>query len=63
MGAPCVLVFFIGHKIYYKTSFVRVRDMDVDTGRRDFNIPILVAQEKEERLGWPRWKVFYKFIC
>lgn len=63
MGAPCVLAFFIGHKIYYGTTYVRVSDMDVDTGRRDFNIPILVAQEKEERLAWPRWKLFYKFIC
>jgi amino acid transporter len=37
--------------------------MDVDTGRREFNLPILIAQEKEERAAWPRWKVFYKLIC
>lgn len=63
MGAPIVLTFFITHKIYYRTSWVHVRDMDVDTGRRDFNVPILVAQEREEREGWPRWKKFYKFLC
>ncbi|KAF7557662.1 hypothetical protein G7046_g5990 [Stylonectria norvegica] len=63
MGAPCVLFFFLGHKFYYRTSFVRVRDMDVDTGRRDFNVPILLAQEHEERQAWPRWKKFYKFLC
>ena len=63
MGAPCVLLFFILHKLYFRTSYVRIADMDVDTGRRDFNVPILTAQEKEERRAWPRWKVFYKFVC
>ncbi|KAL7786193.1 amino acid permease domain-containing protein [Trichoderma ceciliae] len=63
MGAPIVLIFFLGHKIYYRTSYVRVKDMDIDTGRRDFNVPILVQQEKEEWEAWPKWKRFYKFLC
>lgn len=63
MGAPIILVFYGTHKLFYRTSFVRVRDMDVDTGRRDFNVPILTAQEREERAAWPKWKHFYKFIC
>jgi yeast amino acid transporter len=63
VGAPCVLAFYIFHKLYFRTTFVRIRDMDVDTGRRDFNVPILVAQEREEREGWPRWKRYYKFMC
>lgn len=63
IGAPIIFVFYLAHKIFYRTSYVRIRDMDVDTGRRDFNVPILMAQEREEREGWPRWKKFYKFIC
>ena len=63
LGAPVVLAFFLAHKLYYRTGYVRTRDMDVDTGRREFNLPILIAQEKEERAAWPRWKVFYKLIC
>ncbi|KAJ4173849.1 histidine permease [Fusarium falciforme] len=63
VGAPCVLIFFIGHKLYYRTTFVTIQDMDVDTGRRDFNVPILVAQEREERASWPAWKKYYKFLC
>ena len=63
MGAPVVFVFFIGHKLYYRTRYVKIEDLDVDTGRRQFNLPILIAQEKEERENWPRWKVFYKAIC
>ncbi|KID66738.1 Amino acid/polyamine transporter I, partial [Metarhizium hybridum] len=63
MGVPIVLLFYILHKLYFRTSFVRVCDMDVDTGRRDFNLPILIAQEQEERASWPQWKKFYKFMC
>ncbi|OAA58163.1 general amino-acid permease GAP1 [Cordyceps fumosorosea ARSEF 2679] len=63
MGAPVVLLFFLGHKFYYKTSYVRIENLDMDTGRREFNLPILIAQEKEERDSWPRWKHFYKVIC
>lgn len=63
MGAPIVLIFFLGHKIYYRTNYVKIKDMDIDTGRRDFNVPILVQQEKEEWETWPKWKRFYKWLC
>ncbi|KFH47254.1 General amino-acid permease-like protein [Hapsidospora chrysogenum ATCC 11550] len=63
MGAPIILAFYVGHKLFYSTSHVLVRDMDVDTGRRDFNVPILLAQEREERASWPTWKRLYKFVC
>lgn len=63
LGAPIVLCFYISHKIYYRTSYVRVRDMDVTTARRDFNVSILKAQEEEEKASWPQWKKFYKFVC
>lgn len=63
VGVPIVVLFYALHKLFYRTTYVRVRDMDVDTGRRDFNLPILKAQERGERAAWPRWKRFYKFIC
>ncbi|KAK2589392.1 histidine permease [Conoideocrella luteorostrata] len=63
IGVPIIIAFYICHKIFYRTSFVKVREMDVDTGRRDFNLPILIAQEEEERASWPTWKRFYKFMC
>ncbi|KHN99940.1 general amino-acid permease GAP1 [Metarhizium album ARSEF 1941] len=63
MGVPIVLLFYVLHKLYYRTSFVRIRDMDIDTGRRDFNLSILIAHEKEEKASWPTWKRFYKFMC
>ncbi|PHH90116.1 hypothetical protein CDD83_4462 [Cordyceps sp. RAO-2017] len=63
VGVPIVVLFYLLHKLYYRTSYVRVRDLDVDTGRRDFNLPILLAQERRERAAWPRWKKLYKFLC
>jgi amino acid transporter len=64
LALPVVLVFWLGHKIWFRTGFVRVEDMDIDTGRRDFGrLGIIKAQEEEERQSWPKWKRFYRFIC
>ncbi|KAG5933688.1 hypothetical protein E4U53_000897 [Claviceps sorghi] len=63
MGVPIIFAFYVGHKVFYRTGLVRIRDMDIDTGRRDFNLPVLIAQEEEERATWPRWKRYYKFMC
>ncbi|KAH7016051.1 LOW QUALITY PROTEIN: amino acid permease-domain-containing protein [Microdochium trichocladiopsis] len=64
LALPVVLVFWLGHKLWYRTSFVRVEDMDIDTGRRDFGrLGIIKAQEEEERQSWPKWKRLYRVIC
>jgi amino acid transporter len=64
LAIPVVLVFWLGHKLWYRTSFVRVEEMDIDTGRRDFGrLGIIKAQEAEERQSWPRWKRVYRVIC
>jgi len=61
---PVVLAFYLGHKLWFGTTWVRVEDMDVDTGRRDFGwLGTIKAQEEEERQAWPRWKRVYRYIC
>ena len=61
---PVVLAFYLGHKAWFGTTWVRVEEMDVDTGRRDFGrLGIIKAQEEEERRAWPRWKRVYRYIC
>lgn len=62
LGAPILIVSFALHKIYYGTSWVRVRSMDVDTGRRRFNY-YDEACEQENEQNWARWKKIYKFLC
>ncbi|KAF8863372.1 general amino-acid permease-like protein GAP1 [Acephala macrosclerotiorum] len=63
LTAPIVILFYIGHKLYAKTSIVRTKDMDLDTGVRDLNLPELIAQEEAERRSWPKWKKVYKVCC
>lgn len=62
-AAPLVIIMYIVYKVWFRTGVVRIEDMDLDTGRRDFNLPILLEQEFEERRSWPRWKRLYRFFC
>ncbi|KAL2017900.1 hypothetical protein VTK56DRAFT_1556 [Thermocarpiscus australiensis] len=61
--APIVIVCYLGYKFWFRTRVVRIDEIDVDVGRRDFNLPVLVAHEMEEMRAWPRWKKVYKFLC
>ncbi|KAL5596809.1 hypothetical protein BROUX41_006507 [Berkeleyomyces rouxiae] len=63
LAVPIVLVFYVGHKLWYRTSFISESDINVDTGRRDFNLPLLIAQERTQQRSWPKWKRIYKFLC
>ncbi|EEP78051.1 general amino-acid permease GAP1 [Uncinocarpus reesii 1704] len=63
LAAPIVLTFYIYYKLRYRTSIVRAKDMDLDTGRRDLNLQHLIAEEKAEYESWPRWKKVYKAFC
>ena len=63
MAAPVVLTFYIVYKVWYRTSIVKCRDMDLQTGVRDLNLQELIAEEELERAAWPRWKKAYKMCC
>lgn len=62
-AAPVVAIMYVGYKVLYRTRIVRMADMDVNTGRREFNLPILLEQEIEEKRSRPKWKKLYKFFC
>lgn len=63
LAAPVVLAFYIPYKLWYKTPFIRAKDMDLQTGRRDLDIQYLIEQEQAEQASWPAWKKVYKFFC
>ncbi|KAK7420887.1 histidine permease [Neonectria punicea] len=63
MAIPIVLVFYICHKLWYRTRIVRVDEMDVETGRRYFRTHISSEEEREERMKWPMWKRVYRLLC
>lgn len=63
MAAPIVLLFYIPYKIMYKTPFMKVEDMDLQTGMREVNLKRLLKEERREQAEWPRWKRWYKILC
>jgi yeast amino acid transporter len=64
LALPVILVFYISHKLWFKTSlFIRLEDIDIDTGRRDLITKEQVLEGQEERESWPRWKRVYKLVC
>ncbi|EAW11843.1 amino acid permease GAP1 [Aspergillus clavatus NRRL 1] len=63
LAAPVVLLFYIPYKIYYRTPFLRAKDMDLHTGRRELDIQHLIEEERAEQAAWPLWKKVYKVFC
>ncbi|KAA8894141.1 amino acid permease-domain-containing protein [Sphaerosporella brunnea] len=63
LAVPVVILFYIPFKIYYKTPFIRAKDMDLVTGRRELNLDAILAEERAEQATWPMWKKTYKFFC
>jgi amino acid transporter len=60
---PVVLVFYAYYKIWYKTKWVRIKDIDLFTGKNDFETRSVRMQWREDQSEWPRWKVLYKTLC
>lgn len=63
LAAPVILASYLGFKFYAKVPFMRCREMDLTTGRRDLNLPELIAEENAERAARPKWKKLYKLLC
>jgi yeast amino acid transporter len=62
LAAPIVLVSFVFWKIYHKTRFVKLHEVDLVSGRRDMNLVELRAQEREEQSHWGRWKRYVSIL-
>ncbi|KAF7554269.1 hypothetical protein G7Z17_g3040 [Cylindrodendrum hubeiense] len=63
MAVPIILVFYILHKLWYRTRFIKISEMDIKTGRRYFRVHIATEQEQEEQMRWPIWKKAFRFLC
>ena len=63
LAAPVVIIFYVAFKVYKRTSIVKSKDMDLQTGRRELNLPVLLAEERAEQAAWPKWKKVYKTVC
>ncbi|KAF2751926.1 AAT family amino acid transporter [Sporormia fimetaria CBS 119925] len=63
LAFPVLMTSFLAYKIAFKTKFKRLKDIDVVSGRRELDLPALLAAEREEQRKWPRWKKIYKTLC
>jgi amino acid transporter len=60
LAAPIVLVCFVFYKIWRKTKFVSLQDMDLDTGRREIDTEALVAEIAEEKAYLRSKSIFHR---
>jgi amino acid transporter len=63
LALPVVLVFYVVYKVWFRTRFVRIKDIDLDTGRHEVESALWRDKMREDRSMWPRWKVIYKTLC
>ncbi|KAI6713730.1 hypothetical protein JHW43_003757 [Diplocarpon mali] len=63
LAAPVVILMYVAYKLWYRTPFMRAHTIDLVTGRREVDTPLLIQQEKEELARLPRWKRVYKIFC
>ncbi|RDL36249.1 General amino-acid permease GAP1 [Venustampulla echinocandica] len=66
MTVPIVLIFYAGHKIWFRTRILSIRAIDIDTGNMSFSRTEATAareKEKEARKRWLIWKRVYRTLC
>ena len=63
LALPVMLAFYFPYKIWYRTPFMRAKDMDLVTGHRRMDTQALIDEERAERKEWPIWKKVYKVFC
>jgi yeast amino acid transporter len=63
LSGPIILFCFLGFKLWKRTTFKRIKDIDITSGRREMDLSEVLAAERAERATWPRWKKVYRFFC
>lgn len=56
LAVPIIMGFFIFWKIYKNTRWVRTKEIDLVSGRREMNLAELKAEEIEEQRSWGIFK-------
>jgi len=63
LAFPIVVLSFFIFKFWKKTKFVKIKDIDVTSGRRDIDLATILAEERAEQAAWPWYKRWYKIVC
>ncbi|KAL6243887.1 histidine permease [Rhinocladiella similis] len=62
LAAPVVIVFYLGFKIWKRTSIKRIANIDVVSGRREIDLEQILADERATHATWPWWKKTWHFF-
>ncbi|KAI9648511.1 hypothetical protein NHQ30_003146 [Ciborinia camelliae] len=69
LAMPVVIVFYAGYKIWYRTRWMAIEDIDLRTGRNEVDVGVFyrgVRGGRQREMGmeeWPRWKRAYTLFC
>jgi amino acid transporter len=65
LAAPIILVSGVVYKVWFKTRWVRIREIDLVTGRKDSEEEVvrLKVMDRMERGGWRWWHKVYNYLC
>jgi amino acid transporter len=63
LALPVVLMFYVAYKFWFRTRFVRISEIDLNTGRHELESALYRDKLREDRSMWPRWKIIYKTLC
>lgn len=70
LAVPVVLVFYGAYKLWYRTRWMKIGEIDLRTGRNEMDMGVLYRgirigrQRRETGMEeWPRWKRIYKLLC
>jgi amino acid transporter len=63
LAAPIVIIMFLAFKIIKKTRFRSLSEIDIDSGKRELDLPVILAEERAEQARWPVWKKIWRTLC
>lgn len=68
LSVPVIMAFYFGHKIWRKNwkLYIKIKDIDIDTGRRELDLDLLKQELAEERAilaAKPLWYRAWNFLC
>lgn len=65
LAAFIIFLFYIGYKIVRRdwSFYVKIQDIDLQSGRRELNLGPELEKEREEQAQWPAWKKFWHWFC
>jgi amino acid transporter len=59
---PIVIRFYVSFKIIKKTKYKGLKDIGVTSGRRELDLPAILAEEREIQAMWPWWKKWWNIV-